>query len=211
MTDIVIESCCTSPKEAFAAQSRGASRIELCVNLAVGGTTPPRELVRQVVHACSIPVNVLIRPRGVALSAQDFVYGETDIEEMVREIEMCRHEGAAGIVVGALTGDGKIDIEAMERLMEAADGLPVTFHRAFDVCREEPPEALEKIIGLHCARLLTSGMAPTAWEGRELISRLVARSAGRIIVMPGSGIKPHNLEAVREETGAHEFHGTALP
>lgn len=217
----VIETCCTSLEEALDAQKRGASRIELCVNLAVGGITPPRSLIREVVGACSIPVNVLIKPEvahneslpgnSMGFTAGDFVYGEKAISQMTEDIHFSREAGAAGIVVGALTAEGKIDLHAMRRLMDAAGPLPVTFHRAFDVSSEDPADAIDKLIGLGCARLLTSGKAPSAQEGKELIAKLVSLSRGRIIVMPGAGVKPYNLRALQEETDATEFHGTAIP
>ena len=165
-----IETCCTTLEEAVAAEARGASRIELCADLSVGGLTPPRELISEVVSRLSIPVNVLIRP-----SAGDFVYDEADLQQMISDMEYCKSVGVAGIVVGVLTPEGNIDIAAMRRLVAAARPLPVTFHRAFDVCTEDPFTALDKIIALGCARLLSSGQAPTAWDGRNLLNLLVRR------------------------------------
>jgi len=223
---LVIESCCTTLDAALAAETRGADRIELCTDLSVGGLTPPRELIREVVQALSIPVNVLIRPSAAILcadgfasrdpadlgfSAADFVYDEAALEQMIDDIGFCRTAGVSGVVVGALTTAGAIDLPAMQRLLAAAGPLSVTFHRAFDVCSESPVAALDTIISLACTRLLTSGMAPTAWEGRELIARLVRHAGDRLIVMPGSGVRPDNLEALKSATGAVEFHGTAIP
>lgn len=130
---------------------------------------------------------------------------------MADDIRFCRSAGAAGIVVGVLTPEGAVDIAAMRQLLAAASPLPVTFHRAFDVCTEEPLEALEKIIALGCTRLLTSGMAASAWEGRELIARLVQCAGHRLIIMPGRGVTPANLAALASATAATEFHGTAVP
>ncbi|MBR5905036.1 MAG: copper homeostasis protein CutC [Bacteroidales bacterium] len=202
---MIIESCCTSLSEALAAQGRGADRIELCVDLSVGGLTPPTALVEGVAGSLSIPVNVLIRP------SEYFVCGEADLQQMLADIEHCKSAGAAGIVTGVLKQDGTIDIAAMRRLIDAAHPLPVTFHRAFDVCSEDPFGALEKIVKLGCKRLLTSGMAPDAWTGKELIAELVRRAEGRIIIMPGCGIHPGNLKALAAITLAREFHGTRLP
>ena len=259
---LLIETCCTSLEEALAAQERGADRIELCTDLSVGGLTPPRDLIHEIVGALTIPVNVLIRPAssnsdaGVILSRKhatlgavrgrgpcvawegssearrsgresqsvldeagrtkgftqtDFVYDEADLKQMVEVIDYCKSVGAAGIVVGALTPEGHIDLAAMQRLVAAAAPLPVTFHRAFDVCTEDPFEALEKILSLGCARLLTSGRAATAWEGRDLIRQLVARAGDRLIVMPGCGVTPANLPLLHAFTRAPEYHGTKLP
>lgn len=208
---IFTETCCTSLEEALAAQARGTSRIELCVNLAVGGTTPPPELIQDVVGACSIPVNVLIRTTAREFSTSDFVYDDEVVGRMVEEIGWCRKYGAAGVVIGALNPDGSIDMEAMRRMIAAARPLSVTFHRAFDVSTQDASEALEAIIGLGCERLLTSGKEATAWEGRELIARLVDQAGSRLIVMPGSGVKPHNIPALLAATHATEFHGTSIP
>lgn len=204
---MIIESCCTSLEQALSAQKRGAGRIELCTDLSVGGVTPSRELIREIVAALTIPVNVLVRDR----QCLDFVYDDTTIHRMIDDIVFCREAGVAGIVIGALTPDGHIDIPAMHRMIKASAPLPVTFHRAFDVCKEDPFEALKKVIDLGCKRLLTSGQAANAWEGRETLAELVKMAGERIIVMPGCGVRPDNLETLREITQAKEFHGTAIP
>lgn len=204
---MIRESCCTTLEEARSAQARGADRIELCTDLSVGGITPPRELIKDVVDALTIPVNVLIRP----LSSLEFVYDEDEVQQMMDDIEFCKSVGAAGIVVGALTPSGAIDLAAMQRLIAAAQPLPVTFHRAFDVCTDDPFEALEKIIDLGCTRLLTSGRAATAWEGRDLIRQLADRAGSRLIILAGRGVTPENIKSLATVTGAREFHGTALP
>ena len=226
---ILIESCCTTLEEALAAQSRGADRIELCTDLSRGGFTPPRPQIAEAVKALTIPVNVLIRPLACDISVggnssyqsasqasmgftnRDFIYKDNDIHQMVDDISYCKSVGVAGIVVGTLTPDGAIDVGAMRRLVAAAAPLPVTFHRAFDVASGDPFDDLETIIALGCARLLTSGRAATAWDGRGLLSRLVARAAGRILVMPGSGVTPANLPLLHAFTHAPEYHGTKLP
>ena len=204
---MIIESCCTTLEEALSAQARGAYRIELCTDLSVGGVTPPHDLIRSVVNALTIPVNVLIRTR----TSLDFVYSDDEIQQMIEDIDYCKSAGAAGIVVGALTPEGHIDIAAMRRLIAAAKPLPVTFHRAYDVSTEDPFEALEQIIALGCTRLLTSGQAADAWEGRDLIRQLVDRAADRLIILAGRGVTPQNIESLATATGAREFHGTALP
>lgn len=204
---ITIESCCTSLEQALAAQSRGANRIELCIDLSVGGITPTHDLIRETVSQLSIPVNVLVRDA----KCLDFVYDDEALHRMENDIAFCRQTGAAGVVIGALLPDGRIDIPAMRRLMDAAQQLSVTFHRAFDVCTEPPHVALEKVIDLGCARLLSSGQAANAWEGRTVLAAMVEQAAGRLIVMPGCGVRPDNLEALRNATHAVEFHGTAIP
>ena len=181
-----IEVCCTSLAEAHEAQAGGAVRIELCSALAAGGITPSAGTIAAVARdkSLAIDVNVLIRAREGS-----FLYTGEEVDIMVRDIELCRREGVHGVVIGALTAEGDIDIEACRRMVEAARGLSVTFHRAFDVCRD-PHRALEQIIGLGCDRLLTSGQQPSAAEGAPLIAKLVEQAAARIIIMPGAGIRP---------------------
>ena len=224
---LFIETCCTTLEQARSAESRGAGRIELCVDLSVGGVTPPRDLIREVVASLTIPVNVLIRPDrhsrldresqtpdqvgAGGFSAADFVYDEVDLQQMIEDIGYCKSVGVAGIVVGALTPEGAIDLPAMRRLVAAARPLPVTFHRAFDVCTDDPFTALDKLIALGCSRLLSSGQAPTAWDGRNVLTLLVRRAGPRLIVMPGCGITPDNLPALASATRALEFHGTRIP
>ena len=224
---LFIETCCTTLEQARSAESRGAGRIELCVDLSVGGVTPPRDLIREVVASLTIPVNVLIRPDrhsrldresqtpdqvgAGGFSAADFVYDEVDLQQMIDDIGYCKSVGVAGIVVGALTPEGAIDLPAMRRLVAAARPLPVTFHRAFDVCTDDPFTALDKLIALGCSRLLSSGQAPTAWDGRNVLTLLVRRAGPRLIVMPGCGITPDNLPALASATRALEFHGTRIP
>ena len=224
---LFIETCCTTLEQARSAESRGAGRLELCVDLSVGGVTPPRDLIRDVVASLTIPVNVLIRPDRHSrldrepqtpdpvgdggFSAADFVYDEVDLQQMIEDIGYCKSVGVAGSVVGALTPEGAIDRAAMRRLIAAAAPLPVTFHRAYDVCTADPFIALDQIIALGCTRLLTSGQAPNAWDGRGLITLLVRRAGSRLIVMAGCGVKPDNLAALAAITHATEFHGTAIP
>jgi len=201
----ILERCCTSPAEVAEAKSCGADRAELCVNLPVGGTTPLEEDIGAAV-SCGLPVNVLVRPRGGG-----FVYSGEEVQEMVESIGRCGALGANGVVVGALTKEGRVDVPAMQRMVSAAreEGLEVTFHRAFDECAE-PFEALEDIIALGCTRLLTSGCKKTALEGAELIAQLVERAERRIIIMPGSGVTPQNIDLLQSLTGAAEFHGSRL-
>lgn len=197
------EVCCGSMVQVRRAVESGADRIELCSALEVGGVTPSPGMIRQAV-ALGTPVQVLIR-----LRSGDFCYTSDEVEAMCDDIRLAGQLGAHGVVIGALTSEGDIDQEAILRMVEAAQGLSVTFHRAFDECRE-PLRALEQIISLGCDRILTSGQAPTAPEGVGLLRQLVQQAGDRIIILAGSGVTPDNAERLVEDTGVREIHGTRL-
>ena len=198
-----LECCCTDSGEAVEAQAGGAGRIELCEDLPCGGVTPSRDNITKVLSEVAVPVNVLIRARG-----GDFVYTEEEIEEMVESIRMCKSMGVNGVVIGALKPDGSVDMDAMRRMMEAAEGLSVTFHRAFDECND-PLKALEDIISLGCNRLLTAGHATNVNDGAPMLKELVDRAAGRIVIMAGSGVRPGNIGQLEISAGLREFHSSS--
>lgn len=196
-----LEVCCGDLQSVCAAIEGGAHRVELCEALELDGLTPSEAMMESAI-GMGIPVQVLIRVRE-----GDFVYNKEEVCKMQHDIRIARELGAAGVVIGALMPDGSIDEDAIHRMMDEAEGLSVTFHRAFDVCRN-PEEALEKIISLGCHRLLTSGQAPTAEQGIPMLKKLVGQADGRIIIMPGAGVNPQNVSRILEETGAIEIHGS---
>lgn len=198
-----LESCCTDVEQIRRAQEAGARRIELCEKLAVGGVTPSAELLKAAISVATVPVNVLVRPRG-----GDFVFSAAEADTMLRDIELCREAGAAAVVIGALDSRGDVDMPLMRRLCDAASGMSVTFHRAFDVCAD-PLAAFEDVLALGCDRLLTSGHESDAFKGRFFIAELVERAAGRIIVMPGCGVRRSNIARIAADTGAVEFHASS--
>ena len=198
-----LESCCTDVGQIRRAQEAGARRIELCEKLAVGGVTPSAELLKAAISVAKVPVNVLVRPRG-----GDFVFSAAEADTMLRDIELCREAGAAAVVIGALDSRGDVDMPLMRRLCDAASGMSVTFHRAFDVCAD-PLAAFEDVLALGCDRLLTSGHESDAFKGRFFIAELVERAAGRIIVMPGCGVRRSNIARIAADTGAVEFHASS--
>ena len=198
-----LESCCTDVEQIRRAQEAGARRIELCEKLAVGGVTPSAELLKAAISVAKVPVNVLVRPRG-----GDFVFSAAEADTMLRDIELCRGAGAAAVVTGALDSRGDVDMPLMRRLCDAASGMSVTFHRAFDVCAD-PLAAFEDVLALGCDRLLTSGHESDAFKGRFFIAELVERAAGRIIVMPGCGVRRSNIARIAADTGAVEFHASS--
>lgn len=199
----ILEVCAASIASTKAAAEGGAQRIELCTRLDLDGLTPSFEEIRQANAIDGMKVNVLIRFRE-----GNFVYSKEEFRLMERQIRDARELGVDGIVIGALTPAGDIDKDACERLMQAAGGLPVTFHRAFDQCRDAM-QGLEDIISLGCTRLLTSGQSLTAEEGIPLLRKLYEQANGRIIIMPGAGVNPGNAARILRETGCREIHSSA--
>ncbi len=198
---MILEVCCGDIESVRAAKEGGAQRVELCRALELDGLTPSEAMMEEAI-GMGIPVQVLVRPRE-----GDFVYDKDEVECMLSDIRHARRLGAKGVVIGALKADGSIDEETVRLLVEEAEGLSVTFHRAFDVCAC-PEEALEQITSLGCHRLLTSGQAPTAEQGIPLLKRLVEQAAGRIIIMPGAGVNVDNARRILAETGTYEIHGS---
>lgn len=204
MNHYQFEVCANSVESCLAAQTGGADRVELCAGIPEGGTTPSygdiataRELLTHT------RLHVIIRPRG-----GDFLYTPLEQRIMLKDIENARRLGADGVVFGCLTPEGDIDIALMKQLLEAAQGMSVTFHRAFDVCRQ-PKQALETLIQLGCHRILTSGAQPTAEQGIPLLKELQAQADGRIILLAGCGVNENNIARIASETGIREFHFSA--
>ena len=232
------EICANSVESCVEAQRGGADRVELCAGIPEGGTTPSygdivmAKRVLGIVDPLGLrplplrqgenigllqfdgtsmrdgenkrtKLHVIIRPRG-----GDFLYSDLEKEIMLEDVRMARQLGVDGVVFGALLPNGDIDMEFMQQLMAESEGMSVTFHRAFDVCRD-PFEALEQIIELGCDRILTSGQMPKAEEGVDLLKQLVDKAGDRIIIMPGCGVNVSNIARIAEETGAKEFHFSA--
>ncbi|MDH6342607.1 copper homeostasis protein [Parabacteroides sp. PFB2-12] len=200
----IIEICANSAQSCVEAEAGGATRVELCAAIPEGGTTPSYGEIKMAKALTShIRIHVIIRPRG-----GDFLYTEAEIQSMLYDIELCKQLEVQGVVFGCLTREGDIDTVLLKRLIDAARPLSVTFHRAFDVCRD-PFTALEQLIEAGCDRILTSGQQPTAEQGIPLIAELVKRAGDRIIIMPGCGVRETNIARIESETGAKEFHTSA--
>uniref|UniRef100_A0A8C4GMW5 Copper homeostasis protein cutC homolog n=1 Tax=Dicentrarchus labrax TaxID=13489 RepID=A0A8C4GMW5_DICLA len=191
----LMEVCVDSVESAVNAERGGAGRLELCSSLLEGGLTPSLGLLQVVKQYVKIPIYAMIRPRG-----GDFLYSDQEVEVMRKDIELMKSHGADGLVLGALTEDGRVDAELCMELLAAARPLPVTFHRAV---------ALETLVSLGFQRVLTSGCDSTALEGLPLIKRLIDQAKGRISIMPGGGITERNLQRILEGSGAQEFHCSA--
>lgn len=204
MRNYQFEICTNSVESCIAAQDGGANRVELCSGIPEGGTTPSYgeiAVAREVLTKTKL--HVIIRPRG-----GDFLYSEIEIKTMLKDIEVARQLEADGVVFGCLTADGEIDSRAMQQLIAASNGLSVTFHRAFDVCRDAQ-QALEQLIDLGCHRILTSGQQPSAEAGIPLLKALQEQAAGRVILLAGCGINEENIARIASETGIEEFHFSA--
>jgi len=195
-----LEICVDSVESALAAEAGGAQRIELCSSLIEGGLTPSLGLIREVRSRLTIGVHVLIRPR-----AGDFLYSEEELAVMQQDISLAKQAGANGVVFGLLTPEGGIDVERTRNLVELARPMEVTFHRAIDQTRDIA-SALEDVIRTGADRILTSGTAPTAMQGRQSIRDLVLASNGRIRIMVAGTVRPENIQEIAHATGALEFH-----
>jgi copper homeostasis protein len=202
-----VEIAVQDPAGVRIALDAGVDRIELCSALATGGLTPSAGLIEAAVaqaDAASRPgfVQVLVRPRGGG-----FVYSPEEIDVSIADVRASTQAGAGGVVIGALTAAGGIDAEATARLIDAADGVEVTFHRAMDTVAD-PLGALEVLIGLGVTRILTSGGAPRSVDGVGMLSALAAQSSSRIQVMAGGGVRVQDIQAIAA-TGVDAVHLSA--
>lgn len=187
----------------MAAERGGAHRVELCDNLMEGGTTPSGGCIKLAREHLRIGLQVIIRPRG-----GDFLYSDVEFAVMLEDVRLAKALGADGVVIGCLTVAGGIDVTATRTLLELARPMNVTFHRAFDMCRD-PHEALEVLVQLGVDRVLTSGQEGSVPEGLDLICALERQAAGRIIVMPGGGVTSRNVRKIVEASGVREVHMSA--
>lgn len=205
MNRYILEVCSDSVEAALTAQRSGAQRIELCADLPNGGTTPSHGTIKTVRDRLGIKISVLIRPRP-----GNFIYTDDEFGIMLEDIRHCALSGCDCVVTGILNPDGRtVDTARSGELAALAHSLSMeaTFHRAFDCCADMPAE-LEKIIGAGFDRVLTSGGQPKAQDGMPMLRRLVEQAGERISIMPGSGVRPGNIKALTDGTGAREFHGS---
>ncbi|MDA9460605.1 copper homeostasis protein CutC [Enterococcus mundtii] len=191
--------------------ANGANRIELCDNLAVGGTTPSTGVIEEVLSYAnekSVPVMTIIRPRG-----GDFVYNDIELKIMHTDLIEAKKLGTDGVVIGCLTPSGWLDEEALEVLIDSAEGLQITFHMAFDaIPQERQYEAIDWLVEHGVHRILThGGVAGTNIEDNFAhLKQLIAHADGRIIILPGGGITSENAQVVADALEVHEVHGTKI-
>ncbi len=198
-----IEICCYSVESAINAERSGADRIELCDNYLEGGTTPSYATIQYSVEKLNIPVNVIVRPRG-----GDFLYSDIEYEIIKQDVLAAKKLNANGIVIGFLTSSGEIDVEKTKEIVELAKPLEITFHRAFDMCKD-PLKAIDQLKKIGITKILTSGAKNTAIEGVNLLAKLVKKAGNEIIIMPGSGVNETNLSELIQKTKAIEYHSSA--
>lgn len=203
-SNILIEVCCGSVDDAVEAAGGGANRIELNSSLFFGGLTPSLGSVIEAKKRLDIPVMVMIRPRGGG-----FCYTQAEMAVMLHDTQLAIEHGADGIVFGILTENGSIDLNRCKEIMELAEDRETVFHRAFDVT-PDPFESLDQLIKLGFTRVLTSGQEKTVPEGAELIKELIAHARNRIEILPGGGIRPHNIHRIIEQTGTRQVHLSAF-
>jgi len=199
---VLVEACVTTVDEAVGAARAGAHRLELCVDLDVGGLTPPVELVEAVRAAVEVPVFCMARRQA------GFVTATGEADAVARDVEALRGAGAPGVVVGFLRPDGHVDEAATRAAVEAAGGLPVTFHRAFD---HTPDlfEALDTLAHLGVERVLTGGGPGAARDHADVLAALVARSSGRVEILVGGRVRGDHVRDLVVRTGAREVHARA--
>lgn len=200
MKHVLVEAACGNLESVLAAYHGGADRIELCSALSVGGLTPSIGVALEARALVPVPLFVMIRPRE-----GDFVYTEEEFQSMLHDIRVFRETGINGFVTGVLTEDFRVDEDRCRRLVDQARPVPVTFHRAFDRVRE-PLAALQVVLRCGFSRILTSGQAASAWEGREMIGTLVRLANKRISIMAGAGVTPAHVRELVSSTGVGEVH-----
>jgi len=199
-----LEIACFNLESVLIAQKAGADRVELCADMSVGGTTPTIERIKQAREHLNIDLYVMIRPRG-----GNFVYSDSELEQMKSEIEIIKSFGVNGFVFGILKDDNTINIEQNKALVESAKPFPCTFHRAFDEV-SDLKKALEDVISCGFSTILTSGTFPNVMEGKEVLKQLVNQAKNRIEIMPGGGLRSTNISALDEMVNANWYHSSAI-
>lgn len=201
---MLLEICASSYKSAQVAVLGGANRIELCEDLSIGGITPNSSLLSKVINDFTIETHVLIRQRG-----GDFCYSPLEVKEMISDVKLAKKIGAKGVVFGALTQNRTLDLISLTALVQAAQGMDYSFHKAFDEL-ENPEPAIEQLIKMGFTRILTSGGKRTAFEGLPHLIQWQKNFGNQIEIMPGGGIRPENISSFL----GHKFksvHSAAIP
>ena len=201
---MIKEACVESFEKALEAQNNGANRIELCENLAVGGTTPSYGTVKICLEKLNIPIFPMIRARG-----GNFVYSKDEIKIMKEDIKIFKALGVKGVVLGCLTSDNKIDLELTKKLVNLAYPMEVTFHKSIDEI-QNPLDYIDNLINIGIKRILTSGGKATALEGKDLINEMIKKSNGRLKIVVAGKVTKENLNGLSNLISADEFHGKLI-
>ncbi|MGY0407063.1 MAG: copper homeostasis protein CutC [Polaribacter sp.] len=199
------EACVEGVHQAINAQKLGADRIELCSNLAVGGTTPSFETIDAVLKKMQIPVRVMIRPRG-----GNFVYSDSELTLMIHQIKTCKQLGVEGVVFGVLKENYTLNLEAIKKLLKIALPLKIVIHKAID-CTPDIYESLKKLESLdQYITILTSGKAATAEEGKQVLKELVNRASKKIEILVAGKISTLNIQKLHQYISAKAYHGKKI-
>jgi copper homeostasis protein len=199
-----LEIACFNAESALVAQQAGADRIEFCANMEVGGTTPSLSDFLTIKSKTDIPVYVMIRPRG-----GDFIYSNAHFEQMRNSIIQFKNVGANGFVFGILTANSEVDINRNKQLIQLADAVPCTFHKAFDEVKN-PMNALQQLIAIGFKNVLTSGQQPTAMQGVDLLKQLTNNANNQINIMIGGSVRSNNIAELKQEIPSEWFHSSAI-
>ncbi|MDN5213990.1 copper homeostasis protein CutC [Fulvivirgaceae bacterium BMA12] len=204
-SEIVREACVENVDQALQAQQLGADRIELCDRLDLDGLTPPDETIAEAVRLLAIPVKVMIRPRG-----GDFNYNPDEIAVMLDSIDYCKRQNVSGVVFGAVNDSGDLDMESIGLLADRAAPMEVTIHKAIDQVND-PVDAVSKLKSLpNISAVLTSGKAPTAKEGKEVLREMIQMAGDSLNIIVAGKVKADNIEALHREINAREYHGRKI-
>ena len=201
---MIKEACVESFEKALEAQNNGANRIELCENLAVGGTTPSYGTVKVCLEKLDIPIFPMIRARG-----GNFIYSKDEIEIMKEDIKIFKELGVKGVVLGCLISNNKIDLELTKELVDLAYPMEVTFHKAIDEI-QNPLDYIDDLVNIGIKRILTSGGKATALEGKDLINEMIKKSNGRLKIVVAGKVTKGNLNGLSNLISADEFHGKLI-
>lgn len=201
---MIKEACVESFEKALEAQNNGANRIELCENLAVGGTTPSYGTVKVCLEKLDIPIFPMIRARG-----GNFIYSKDEIETMKEDIKIFKELGVKGVVLGCLISNNKIDLELTKELVDLAYPMEVTFHKAIDEI-QNPLDYIDDLVNIGIKRILTSGGKATALEGKDLINEMIKKSNGRLKIVVAGKVTKENLNGLSNLISANEFHGKLI-
>ncbi len=202
--EAIKEVCVESFSEAVDAVKGGATRIELCENLTVGGTTPSFGTIKQCLHTLPVPVMVMIRPRG-----GNFCYSSSEIEIMKEDIAVCKSLGVYGVVFGVLTSSSEVDIAVTAELVQLAKPMQITFHKAID----EAPDLLiatTLVRAMGIDRILSSGGKATAAEGAETLRQMIALAGPHTRIIVAGKVTHENLDQIAAAIPSSDYHGRRL-